>query len=46
MKLIFIFSLLSLSLVSLHAVKQDTELYEQGLAEKEHIYVFDLKPLF
>ena len=46
MKLIFIFSLLSLSLVSLHAVKQDTALYDQDLAEKEHIHIFDLKPLF
>lgn len=46
MKLIFIFVLLSLSFVSLHAVKPLPVLYKQGLAEKEHIYVFDLKPLF
>jgi hypothetical protein len=41
-----IFSLLLLSLLSLHAVTQHTALYDQGLVDEENTYIFDLHPLF
>ncbi len=46
MKPILIFSLVSLFLVNLHAVKRHPLLYDKALSEKEDPYIFSMQPLF